>query len=64
MKKNLNSSALAFKKNSLVELNKDQIKGTEGGDSGVFILGVLAGYVFGEVMDGIYQYTNGDCGCP
>lgn len=62
MKKDFNSCTLAFSKNTLVELNADQMKSTQSGSSN--ICWAIGGYITGEILEGIYQYTEGDCGCP
>lgn len=62
MKSNFNNNTLVFSKDSLVELNNDQLKATDSGWTN--LLWAVGGYVTGEILEGIYQYTEGDCGCP
>lgn len=42
----------------LTDLNESELKSYSGGN---FLLGLLAGYVFSEVMQGIYQAQKAGC---
>lgn len=67
MKKNKNFNTLTFSKNALVELNDHQLAATESGFTPLAssnICWAIGGYITGEIIEGIYQYTqNDDCGC-
>ncbi|SKC24330.1 hypothetical protein [Alkalitalea saponilacus] len=53
------------KEHLLIELSETDLSKIDGGldPVTVFVLGVAAGYVFGEIMEGIYQFRKNGCCC-
>lgn len=50
-------------KQLFIELSETDLKDTNGGFWGPLLIGVAVGYVFGEVMEGIYQFQKNGCSC-